>query len=385
MTDRTAQVAGAGYAGLMIATLLAQRGWRVTVHERSDAVREIGAGIFLHNNGLVVLEEAGVMEELAPKGERLLRDRMVDHRGRVMQERDLAASGTRRWSFPRQAPIEVLHNAARRLGVELRTSSTITAARAEGVLVGADGVEHRGDLVVGADGYRSVVRNSLGLTEFERRLPTTSIRFLLPGRELSPEPASTEYWSRRRRIALAACGPVNTYCYMACPEGDAEGSQVPINVESWSDHFPRLRSVFELLGCSESYKAHYSWVRARSWSSGRAVILGDAAHALPPTLGQGTNLAMSNARSLVTFLEDGDDVPEALREWEAAVRDTTEATQRWARYYDQLTKYWPNPLSGVRSRIIWSFGHFPQLSARMRRADRTPPITETVRVQEAPR
>jgi 2-polyprenyl-6-methoxyphenol hydroxylase-like FAD-dependent oxidoreductase len=143
--------------------------------------------------------------------------------------------------------------------------------------------------------------------------------------------------------------------------------------------------VFELLHRSEPYKAHYSWVRAKSWSSGRAVLLGDAAHALPPTLGQGSNLAMSNARSLVTFLESTDDIPAALKAWEAAVRDTTEATQRWARYYDQLTKYWPNPLSGVRSRIIWSFGHFPQLSARMRRADRTPPITDLVRVQETPR
>jgi 2-polyprenyl-6-methoxyphenol hydroxylase-like FAD-dependent oxidoreductase len=379
---RTAHVAGAGYAGLTMAMLLAKRGWEVTVHERSAAVREIGAGIFLHSNGLVVLEEAGVMEELAPRGERLLRDRMVDYRGRVMQERDLAGPNTRRWSFPRQAPIEVLHDAARRAGVKILVDSQVLLAKPEGVLVVEGGAEHQADLVVGADGYRSVIRNSLGLTELERRLPTTSIRFLLPGRELSPEPASTEYWSRRRRVALAACGPDHTYCYMACPEGDDEGSRVPVDVESWSDHFPRLRAVFELLARSEPYKAHYSWVRAKAWSSGHAVLLGDAAHALPPTLGQGSNLAMSNARSLVTFLESVDDIPTALRAWEAAVRDTTEATQRWARYYDQLTKYWPNLLSPVRTRIIWSFGAFPQLSARMRRADRTPPITDPVGVQE---
>ena len=100
-----------------MAALLAGRGWTVTVHERSEAVREIGAGIFLHNNGLLVLEEMGLMDELAAKGERLLRDRMVDYRGRVMQERDLSGATTRRWSFPRQAPIEVLHEAASRMGV----------------------------------------------------------------------------------------------------------------------------------------------------------------------------------------------------------------------------------------------------------------------------
>ena len=368
-----------------MATLLAKRGWEVTVHERREVVGEIGAGIFLHSNGLLVLEEAGLMEELAPMGERLLRDRMIDYRGRVMQERDLTSPNTRRWSFPRQAPIEVLQGAARRLGVDVRTGSSIREARPEGVLVGEDGSEHVGDLVVGADGHRSGVRTSLRLTQLERQLPTTSIRFLLPGRELAPEPGSTEYWSRRRRVALAACGPAHTYCYMACPEGDAAGGELPLNVESWSDHFPRLRDLFQLLHRSEPYKAYYSWVRSHAWSRGKAALLGDAAHALPPTLGQGSNLAMSNARSLVTFLETSDDVPAALAGWESAVRGTTEATQNWARYYDQVTKYWPNPLSGVRARVIWAFGASPQLSARMRRADRTPPITDPKRAREAMR
>lgn len=381
--SRHAEIAGGGYAGLMMATLLAQRGWSVTLHERSEVVREIGAGIFLHSNGLVVLEEAGLMEELAPKGERLLRDRMVDHRERVMQERDLSGPSTRRWSFPRQAPIEVLHGAARRAGVEIRTGSTIVSAHPDGMLTSEDGSEHRADLVIGADGHHSAVRGSLGLTRLERRLPTTSIRFLLPGRALTPEPMSTEYWSRRRRIALAACGPDHTYCYMACPEGDAPGSEVPINVESWSDHFPHLRQVFELLHRSDPYKAYYSWVQAHAWSQGKVALLGDAAHALPPTLGQGSNLAMSNARSLVTFLEHVRPLPAALAAWERAVRPTTEATQTWARYYDRMTKHWPNPMSGVRARIIWAFGASPQLSSRMRRADRTPPITDPERVKEA--
>ncbi len=373
---RHAEIAGGGIAGLTAAILLARAGWTVRVHERAEVIREIGAGIFLHNNGLLVLEEAGLMKDLAPLGTRLLRDHMVDWRGRVMQSRDLGTPVTRRWSFPRQALIEVLHAAALRLGVEIVTGSTIDSARAEGLLVDAAGREHRADLVVGADGHRSAVRASLGLTRVERRVPTTSIRFLVAGRELAPEPTSTEHWSRRRRVAFAAAGHDHTYVYMACPEWDEAGSRVPLEVDSWSEHFPRLRHAFELLHRLEPFKAHYSWVRAEPWSAGRAVLLGDAAHALPPTLGQGSNLAMSNARSLVTYLEQGDDVPAALRAWERAVRPTTDATQRWAGYYDRLTKHWPNALSPVRSAVIWAFGVSPQLAGRLRRADRTPPITE---------
>ena len=371
-----AEIAGGGFGGLTLAILLAQRGWSVRIHERSEEVREIGAGIFLHNNGLLVLEEAGLMDELAQRGTQLLRDEMVDSRGRLMQQRRLETSVTRRWSFPRLTLIEVLHAAARRAGAEIVTGSTIASASPEGTLVDAQGKEHRGDLAVGADGHRSAVRNSLGLTEFERRLPTTSIRFLLQGRALTPEPKSTEHWSRRRRVALAACGPQNTYVYMACPEMDERGSAVPVDIESWTDHFPRLGGVFEQLNRSDAYKAYYSWVRSRSWSSGRVALLGDAAHALAPTLGQGSNLTMSNARSLVTFLENVDDIPKALTAWERTVRPTTEATQRWAGYYDRMTKYWPNALSPVRGGIIWAFGASPALTRRLRRADRTPPVTD---------
>jgi 2-polyprenyl-6-methoxyphenol hydroxylase-like FAD-dependent oxidoreductase len=373
---RHAEIAGGGFAGLTAAIVLARAGWTVRVHERTEAIREIGAGIFLHNNGLLVLEEAGLVEDLASRGTQLLRDHMVDWRGRTMQSRNLNTPTSRRWSFPRQALVEVLHAAARGLGVEVVTGSTIQAAKPEGVLVDLLGREHRADLVVGADGHRSAVRDSLGLTAVERRLPTTSIRFLLQGRDLAPAAASTEHWSRRRRVALAACGSEHTYVYMACPERDEAGSKVPIDVGSWSDHFPRLGSVFELLESREPYKAYYSWVRSKAWSSGRAVLLGDAAHALPPTLGQGSNLAMSNARSLVTYLEHGDDIPAALLAWEGAVRSTTDATQRWAGYYDRVTRYWPNALSPVRAAMIWAFGTSPRLAARLRRADRTAPIVD---------
>jgi 2-polyprenyl-6-methoxyphenol hydroxylase-like FAD-dependent oxidoreductase len=371
---RHAEIAGAGFAGLSLAILLAHAGWTVRVHERADEVREIGAGLFLHNNGLLVLEEMGLMDELAPLGTQLEWERMIDAGGRYLQNRPLVGQA-RVWSFPRQALIEAMLRAARTCGVDVRTGSEIRTASAGGELAGAGGERYRADLVVGADGHRSAVRTALGLARVETRLSTTSIRFLLDGRELAPEPVTTEYWSGRRRAALAACGPANTYVYMACPVADEPGSAVPLDVESWSAHLPRLRAVFERLGRAQPYKSWYSFVQARAWSDGRAALLGDAAHALAPTLGQGTNLALSNARSLVTFLQDSPGVEDALRAWERAVRPTTDATQRWAGRYDRVTKHWPDRLGTVRRAVIWAFGASPVLNARLRRADRTPPVT----------
>jgi 2-polyprenyl-6-methoxyphenol hydroxylase-like FAD-dependent oxidoreductase len=298
---------------------------------------------------------------------------MRDGRGHSLQNRRLARE-SRVWSFPRQAVVDALHLAARERGVEIILNSVVESATPTALRL-SGGEALPADLVVGADGHRSVVRTSLGLTRVERRLPTTSIRFLLPARELAPEPVTTEHWSGRRRVALAASGPANTYCYMACPEWDESGSTVPLDVQSWTQHFPHLAHVFEVLHRSEPYKSWYSYVRAEPWHSGHAVLLGDAAHALAPTLGQGTNLALSNARSLATFLDAATSVEEALPAWERAVRRTSDATQVWAGRYDRLTKHWPDSLMPVRAGIIWAFGALPPLNARLRQADRTPPIT----------
>ena len=368
-----AEIAGGGFAGLTLAVGLAAAGWSVKVHERSAKIREIGAGIFIHANGLSVLKDLGLMDVLATRGVRLERDMMIDAKGKVLQNRGLLGDSVV-WSFPRLALIEALHAKAVEVGVEIQTGSEIASAKPDGSLIDVTGTRYQGDLVVGADGYRSAVAKSLGLQRHERKMGTTSIRFLLNGRDLTPDPMTTEHWSGRRRIAVAACGPEHTYVYMACPETDEPGSEVPLNVDSWAKSFPQIRELFVLLREEEAYKAWYSYAQTTPWSQGNAVVVGDAAHALAPTLGQGSNLAMSNARSLVTFLNESNSVSQALEQWEKKVRYVTDSTQKWASRYNDITKAWPPALSFVRARIIWGFGASKKLNAHLRLADRTPPV-----------
>ena len=110
------------------------------------------------------------------------------------------------------------------------------------------------------------------------------------------------------------------------------------------------------------------------------MLVGDAAHAMAPTLGQGTNLAMSNTRSLVTFLEHASTVEAALESWERATRAVTDATQAWAGRYDAITRSWPPSLTSVRKTIIWAFGASRRLSAHLRIADETAPITDVAQI-----
>jgi 2-polyprenyl-6-methoxyphenol hydroxylase-like FAD-dependent oxidoreductase len=161
MTPGHAEIVGAGFAGLTAACALAQRGWSVRVHERADQLRTTGAGIYVYENGLRVLEAVGAYEA-AIAGAPMAHTREVrDDRNRVISVHRWM--GSRVFSIVRQNIINALAGAATKAGVEIVTGSAATVATAAGELALANGQRLNPDLIVGADGCGSCVRDSLGL------------------------------------------------------------------------------------------------------------------------------------------------------------------------------------------------------------------------------
>lgn len=368
-TQRIAEIAGGGIGGLTAAALLARDGWRVRVHERGDQIREIGAGIYIKNNSIEVLERLDVFEGMKPRGIELAKAEIRFADGSLRQERELAGL-SRVHVFPRQVVIEALRDVAIASGVEIATGSTVTSADANGTLRTADGVVHPADLIVGGDGVTSAVRTSLPLRGGFRILPTIIDRFLIDGREFTPGNKTVEHWSGNRRIGVTPAGPNQTYVYMVAPERDAVARQLPLDVADWSARFPKIAGLMEVLGQADSTQYNYGVVDCEKWSMGRVAILGDAAHGLPPTLGQGAGLTLINAYALAHYLSQEADVPTALRQWEKDVRFISDQTQAWACRYDWFTRQWPTRLDAMRPLITWSFGHIKYLNNRMRIADR---------------
>lgn len=370
---RKAEIAGGGISGLGLAILLADSGWKVRLHERGDEIREVGAGIYLRNNPLRVLEEIGILDIIRTQSLPLERSQWRDGRGKVIQDHALEGEG-RLWMLPRRFVIQELERRARELGVDIVLGSRIASATPDGRLISTTGEEFAADLVVGADGQGSSVRESLGLTKKRVVLSSIATRFIAESRASQPEDWTTMYWSGQRRVGVSALGPSKTYVYMISTDRDTVGKQVPIDVASWSKSFPVLEDLFLELKDLPSIQHPYVLVRSKRWSNGRAAILGDAAHGLPPLLGQGAGLALSNAWALAKSVNSGDsaDIPARLTAWEKTYRPYSDTTQNWSVGLDQMTRLWPPFLLPLRAPALDAIGKLPALQKRMRVADSFP-------------
>src|SRR3954470_15096907 len=134
--ERRAEIVGGGFAGLTAACALAQRGWRVRVHERAERLRTAGAGINLYQNGLRVLEAVGAAAETLRDGAR--------HLTRETRDQDDRLLSTHPWNIPvygvlRQRMIDQLASAAPRARAEIPLRSEGVAATPEGELTLSSG------------------------------------------------------------------------------------------------------------------------------------------------------------------------------------------------------------------------------------------------------
>lgn len=347
------EIAGAGLAGLTVATALAGRGWSVRVHEKGRELREIGAGIYLWENALRALEDVGAYEEVAAAGERINSPELRDHRHRLLQ-REWLRDG-RLITIPRRFLHTALVNAARNVGVEILTNSPVVGAQPAGALEFTDGTLAPADIVIGADGVHSRVRDTLGLTGKIVNLRDGCGRHLIPRTPDDPVHVAMEEWNGGRRIGVVPSSPEWTYIFLCGPERDTAGTQQqPFNRDTWIKSFPHFRSQLERIpDMPEGRWAAFYDVTTTAWFRGRGVIVGDAAHAMSPNLGQAACMAMVNGVALGQAL-DRYDVDTALQVWQDSERLVTARVQRYSRVYGKIGTRWPTGLLDARSALIWS-------------------------------
>ncbi len=164
-------------------------------------------------------------------------------------------------------------------------------------------------------------------------LPDGAIRMLIdktPEEMASGDGGTTiENWSGSRRILYTPVSETEVYIaldHAAFRRGRT--ARADRQAPTGSEAFPHLVRPDRPASSTTARYGRFEYIRLKSWSSGRVAMLGDAAHALPPNIGQGAGCSMMNGLSLAYYLDREKDMATALKTWETNERPMTEHTQR---------------------------------------------------------
>lgn len=309
-------IAGAGIGGLAAAVALRRVGVETTVVERAAEIREIGAGLSLWPNAMNALRELGVDETVRAAGSIVERVVSQTPDGRPIAVTDIAAI-----SKLAGAPCVCVHRGAlqRILLEELPPSAIRTGARCvgfeESALLLESGKRIEADAVIGADGILSAVRAQLHGNENPRYAGYTCWRGIYRGAGIMPERIALLVAGGGSQFGVWPCGPGQFYWFLT--KNAAQGERRLQAAEVVGGWTASIRAIVE--GTPDDAIIRNDITDRpplRQWGVGRVTLLGDAAHATTPNLGQGACQAIEDAVVLAVCLRGKNSVDSALREYE---------------------------------------------------------------------
>ncbi|RDI49768.1 FAD-dependent monooxygenase [Nocardia mexicana] len=350
-------VVGGGIGGLATAIALTRRDWQVEVLERAAVAADAGSGLGLWPNGVRALDALTV-------GERVRARAMVDTDGGV---RDLAGrwmSKTDTVELARRYGSMVTIHRADLFGIlrdalpadTLRLGITVTGVENHGgraKVVHSEGVSEA-DLVVGADGLRSRVRHAVWpQARGPRYAGYTTWRMVT--HPVPPLRSGGETWGRGRRFGIVPLSDGRVYLYgtVNAPEGargpDGEWGEVRRHFGTWHDPIPALLDAVD----PEAVLRHdiYDLPDLPAFVHGRVALLGDAAHAMTPNVGQGANQALEDAVALAALL-DRHPIEAALATYDRLRRPHTQAIVRRSRRVGAVAQWSWRPATMLRDTVV---------------------------------
>lgn len=314
-------IVGGGIAGFALAQALHQRGIPALMLDRLSGPPDAGLGINLPGNAIQALRALGLADALADLGAPVRRREYRDAQGKMLfsVDEDAFWGKEARPRCVRRAELLTLLGTGLPAGT-VRWNAPVTAVRldADGVEITlADGATETGGFVVGADGVHSGVRTTvLGATELRTALlSAASWRFMAT----DPGVDCWSVWTGPDgTFLLLPAGAGQVYGYASATGGgpvDPDPEWLRTTFAGYPSPVPEV--VAEVLADRSSlYHSPVEEVRIDRWSQGRAVLIGDAAHATAPVWAQGAALALEDALVLAELLATKQDWAEVGPEYE---------------------------------------------------------------------
>ena len=346
-------IAGGGIGGIATALCLRARGVPYALFEQADAFREVGAGIQLSANVMRILMKLGLGGALAgigvmPKG---LEVRSWQSGERILWT-PLGYEAERHFGAPyyHAHRAEILAALVDLLGngnVHMRSKITRVDQDEEGAsLTLEDGSTHPGELVVGAEGIHSVLRDQLFGKSTPRFSGNVAWRGTMPAeaiKNLKLDYLSSNWWGPGRSLVHYYISGGLTHNWIGVGRSEAPSR------ESWSatgsvdealaEYAGWHPQVLAVIGATTKLfrMALYDREPLASWHAGRVVLLGDAAHAMLPYHAQGAAQSIEDAYVLAACIAEARDAPDkAIERYERLRKDRAEWVQRFSRQAEEL-------------------------------------------------
>ncbi len=357
------RIIGAGIGGLLMAIALQQRHMAASVYEAKEGPLQQGAGLILAVNAIRVLERLGLADELYRMGNEIQTAYITDEKLRPLSK-NLISSSIKQFGYPN---ISILRSDLQHILLEKLQNGTIEWGKKcirisekdrKGILHFEDGSQAPGDYVIAADGIHSMARRQLFPGTEVRKIRQICWRgvaaFDLPERYRH---RSIEAWGKGRRFGFSKVNEDFVYWFAVINKHDNDFNFSADLREELKRQFkdfdpPVLQMISDTPEARISRKALLDLPPIQKWHAGRTCLLGDAAHAVTPNLGQGACQAIEDVWVLADLLNASKNPVQAYPEFQKIRKPMTDYVYKWSYRVGEMAHYENRFLVRFRNRIM---------------------------------
>ena len=314
-------IIGAGIGGLTTALTLKQKGHEITVFESAPEIQPVGAGIIMANNAMQVFRKLGLQDKIETAGNKVSTVAITDERLKAISTMDLS-------KFEKEYKVYnvAIHRAdlqkilAEEIGFEnINLSKRLSKIeRQDGFKMSfEDNTTARCGFVIGADGINSTVRNQLFAASEIRDTKQVCWRGVceveLPDHY---QHQAVEAWGKGKRFGFVKISALKVYWYAVASEGLVQ--QRKVNLNDFFDEFDS--DILKIIAATPDESIFLSKIidlkPITKWQNNGACLIGDAAHATTPNMGQGACQAIEDAYTIGQLLDSGKSMANIFSEYE---------------------------------------------------------------------